>query len=464
MSVPSYLAGFDSASTMVMATGKVLHGESFPALGNPPFLRPLARATRWLPPRVRGKLFLGFGALETISSRRLGGLDLEEASEWVASSYPQGRYPQVAVGSSSGALVYLNAALGMPWLPQTLLVPVRQRVHPDDPVGALEKGRGPGRTFVEKHPDIQLHHMHDAAQDRQMVRALTYFRYKRRTLGEGYERFLDERLAPGGTILLSECTASWSTTTVGERHVFQHGALGGATEDEFHRGGPRVEEYLAAQDSPVRSWPEPEPDTRSPEAEWGFAPALRDDVLRYAAERGVRVRRLVFDHPDALSPLVADLYRWWYARRNIPANRLFVGSFAISSPWWALRTGSVPYWMFFNEENSMRRLVDYLDAREPFDDVLLTLFQNGVETIGQPSGEAWQQVLDRARRTGRYAGTDLEDFPFDFAQFGSYDRELARFPARYPVPAPLSMPELEEFLAQAGDYEGVRWEDVAVTR
>jgi hypothetical protein len=462
MGVPSYLAGFDSASTMVMATGKALHGEPFEALGNPPALKPLARATRWLPRAVRGKAFVGFGALETLSPRKVGGIDLEEASQWVADSYPSRDYGQVSVGSSSGALVYLNAALGTPWLPQTFLVPVRQRVDPDDPVEALEEGLAPGRTFVDEHPEIQLHHMHDAVQDRQMVRVLTYFRYKRRVLGPTYEQFLRDRLVPGGTILLSECHATWRTTSVGERHVFQHGALGGATEEEFHHGGPRVAEYLEQHGSDRRSWPEPVPDTVSPEAEWGFAPALREDVARFAAEQGFRVRRLVFDHPDALSPLVADLYRWWYARRNIPARRLFVGSFAISAPWWVQRTGSVPYWMFFNEENSLDRLTRYLDQSEPFDDIVLSLFQNGVETVGQPPAEAWREVMDRARRSGRYAGTDLDDFPFDFGQYGQYDRALQELPARYPVPAPLGLGELEEFLSQARDYDGVSWEPLDV--
>ncbi len=322
---------------------------------------------------------------------------------------------------------------------------------------ALEKGREPGRVFVEAHPDVQLHHMHDAAQDRQMVRVLTYFRYKRRTLGPGYERFLRERLAPGGTILLSECRASWSTTTVGSRHVYQHGALGGATEEEFHSGGPRVAEYLERHGSPVRRWDEPPRDGRSPEAEWGFAPALADDVERFAAEHGYRVRRLVFDLPDSLSPLVADLYRWWYDRRAVPLRRVFVSSFAITEPWWSMRTGSVPFCMFFNEENSLRRLTDYLDSREPVDDLVLSLFQNGVETIGQPPGEKWQRVLDRAARQGVYSGTHLDKFPYDFGQFASYEEALRDLPARFPVPAPLTWPDLQAFLTGAGEYDGVSW-------
>ena len=43
-------------------------------------------------------------------------------------------------------------------------------------------------------------------------------------------------------------------------------------------------------------------------------------MLRFARERGYRVRRIVFDEPEALSPLVADLYRWWYRSAGCPAT------------------------------------------------------------------------------------------------------------------------------------------------
>jgi hypothetical protein len=230
MSPPSFVAGFDSASAMVLATAAYLRGEPFPALGNPPALKPVVKAARLLPRAVREKAFIASGAAETVGPRRLHRLDFDdEVAGWLDDEYPEGSHPVVAVGSSSGALVHLYAALGI-WLPQTLLVPVRQRVHPDDPTAAMEKGIEPGRRMMDALPDLQLHHMHDANQDRLMVRALTYFRVKRRRLGPGYERFLRERLAPGGTILVVDCRRTWHTTRVGDRHVFQHGALGGATE------------------------------------------------------------------------------------------------------------------------------------------------------------------------------------------------------------------------------------------
>jgi N-acyl-D-amino-acid deacylase len=87
--------------------------------------------------------------------------------------------------------------------------------------------------------------MHDPVQDRLMVRRMSYFRLKKLSLGETYRTFLDQCLEPGGTIVLVDCRLSWPVTDCGGRHLFQFGALGGATAEESYRGGPRLAEYLA---------------------------------------------------------------------------------------------------------------------------------------------------------------------------------------------------------------------------
>jgi hypothetical protein len=457
---PGFVAGFDSASAMTRATAAFLRGEDFPAMGNPPPLQPLAARANVLPRPLREKLFIAGGALETIDPDELRDVDLDEVGAWAASIYPDGPFPVVALGSSNGAGVHLHAALGAPFLPQTVFLPVDQDVHPDDPTKAMELGVEPGRTLLAANPDWQLHHMHDANQDRLMVRALTYFRVKRRRLGPHERTFLSQRIQPGGTILLMECTRTWRTTRVGDRHVFQHGAVGGATETEFHEGSERVADYLERYDSPVRQWDGPEPDEVSPEAEWGFEPALREDVLAFAAEHGLRVRRLIYDDPSTLAPFVADLYRWWYARRGLPTDRLLISSFIALDPYWTLRTGSVPFWMRFNMQPSLEAARRYLDARDPFAYIHLVLFQHGVEAVGIPDGEQWRHtILDRATTEGATLGADLAEFPLDFASYGRFHRELKALPPRYPLPPPLTMADLELFLAQASDDLEVRVED-----
>lgn len=447
----SPIANFDSAAGMVRAIGRFLDGKDFRGLGSlPPGLEPAARVLNALPLTVRERIYTWSGWLEALAPRHLGHVRAEDISRWVVQQYPHRRYPGVVIGSASGALVHLCTALGIPWLPQTVLIPVaRSGIHPDDPKAELEWGRKPGRALLEANPELQLHQMHDPNQDRLMVQRMSYFRVKRLRLGEVYEQFLRERLAPGAPVFLSECTLKWATTEVGDRHIFQHGALGGATPAEFHQGSPRVEEYLRRYNSPLRRWNPPETDADRPEAEWGFEEALRQDVERVADQRHHPIRRLVFDDPMMLSPLVADLYRWWYQERSMPTDRLLVESFILLEPWWTLRTGCVPFWMTFNMQPSAQLLEEYLDRTAPFDQINMMLFSHGVESVGLATIDRWQSILGRARKEGRFIGVDPRKFPRDFGVFHRYYTDLKRkITDRYPMPSPLTVDQLDQYLAQ----------------
>jgi hypothetical protein len=205
--------------------------------------------------------------------------------------YPDRPYPAVMIGSSNGAAVHLCAAIGIPFIPQTVLIPLRPRlVHPDHPRDDMEEALEPARILRAANPDVQLHHMHDAVQDRLMIRRMTYFRVKRLRLGQTLEHFLRGRVTAGGTIYVIDCGLRWPTTRLGERHFFQHGALGGATPDDYYGESDRVAEYLERCGSNRRSWDAPNPDGERPEAEWGFEPVLRADIERVARECEFKVR------------------------------------------------------------------------------------------------------------------------------------------------------------------------------
>lgn len=457
---PRYIANFDSASAMLRGLARYLHGKDFPGLGiAPSALEPLGKLINRLPQAIREQIYIWSGWSDAISSRRLSGVDAEAVTAWMIGCYPRRRYPAVAIGSSSGALVHLCAALGIPWLPQTFLIPVaRHGVHPDEPKDDLCWGYEPGWRLINANPQLQLHHMNDANQDRLMIRRMTYFRVKRLWLGEVYEQFLNDVLAPGGTIFLSECNLKWPTVKVRDRHYFQHGALGGATPQEFLGGSQRVEEYLWRYGSHRRRWDSPRPDAERPEAEWGFEPALRDDVERFAQKKGHRVVRIAFDEPEHLSPLVADLYRRWYRQRRIVANRLLVESFLLSEPYWCLRTGACPFWLTFNKQPSADTLEEYLEFAEPFDEIYMMLFSHGVDSVGLVPIERWRSILQRARRRGEFVGVDERSYPRDFATFVRYHTDLkGKIPARYPLPGYLTLHQLEEFLEDEAHHYKVEW-------
>src|SRR3546814_2424576 len=109
-----------------------------------------------------------------------------------------------------------------------------------------------------------------------------------------------------------------------------------------------------------------------------------------------------------MSPLVADFYRWWYRERGIEPDRLLIESFILMEPWWALRTGSVPFWMTFNTANDLAAVESFLGDREAFEFIHLMLFPNGTEGIGQPAMDGWRALLARARREGFFAGRSEE--------------------------------------------------------
>lgn len=460
---PRFIAKFDSSAAMLQAIAHFLHGRDFPALGQRPTFayKLLARSLNLLPERPREFVYSTFGALEGVVAHKLSDVREEVLAEWMVDLYPKRTYPAVMMGSSSGAAVHLCAALGIPWFAQTFLIPVRRtEIHPDEMRAACDWGAAHADGLLKANPDLQLHHMHDPNQDRLMIRCMSYFRVKRRRLGPAMETFLAQHLAPGGTIFLLDCTRRWPAVQVGERHLFQPGATGGIAAEEYMEGSPRVAEFLERYDSHRRAWDPPAPDGEYPEAEWGFEPALGDDVARFAAERGFRVRRLAFEEPDDLSPLTADLYRWWYRRRGLPDTRLLVESFILMDPWWTLRTGSVPFWMKFNVSDSADALEHYLDAAGPFDEIHMMLFSHGTESAGLAPIDRWQALLRRARRQGRLVGVDAEKYPKDFGSFARYHTEVQRIPDRVPMPEPLSLEALDAFFAEVGDRYTVDCSDV----
>jgi hypothetical protein len=390
----SYVADFDSTAGLVRALSRYLRGKDSPALGMMPrtmqtAVKPIVGLGNRLPESLKESIYAVSGWVEAVQPEKLHKLRSEKVAEWFVKQYPHRSYPAVMVGSSNGAAMHIAAALGIPWLPQTFLVPVRRGgVEPDDGTGDLEAAREPARYALDANPDLELHHMHDPNQDRLMIHYMTYFRFKWLRLPEAYRRFISERLEPGGTIITVECELRWPTKQVAERHIFQPGALGGAEPEEFLHGGERVEQYMRRYGLDRKEWEYPEPDGERPEAEWGFAPEMREGIDALANEIGCDRRRMIFENPEDVSPLAADLYRRWYAERQMRSNRLLVESFLMVEPWWTLRTGSVPFWCVFGVEHSADALEQYLDSVDPYDEIYVLLFSHGTGVSAWPASTA----------------------------------------------------------------------------
>lgn len=218
--------------------------------------------------KVAHNIYVYGSAKEAKDPGKLGRVDSNEFSGWVSQLYPKQKYPAMLVGSSNGAVIHLGAALGIPWLPQTFLIPVKtsQGLGVDEPIKRMEWAHGSAKKLLESNPLLQLHHMMDTNQGRPMLKKTSYFRVKQLRLTKEY-------------------------------------------------------------------WDCPKPTDKMPESEWGFEPALQEDIVDLTRRHGFRAKRIAFDEPEDPSPLVAELYRLWNRERGISHNQLLIGTFFLIDPY-----------------------------------------------------------------------------------------------------------------------------------
>jgi hypothetical protein len=457
MSAPPFVADFDSSTGLVRALAAGLAREPYLRLGQSPLAGAAVRASRILPEPARAAVFAHAGAIEAIKPKALPKVQPEQFCRWVTDQYPRRQVDAVAIGSSNGAVAHLCAAMGVPWLPQTFLVPVRRRADPDDCVSDASLASAESRALLEAQPALTIHQMHDPNQDRLMVHHLAYFRMKIRALTAAYRRYLRHTLAPGGTILIVDGEISWPATRRGPRHAYQLGAVGGLAPEEYVAGSERVRQFLAADNADIREWHFPPVDDWAPEAEWGYDEELTPDIHAFAARHGYRVARLRFDTPDAAGPVVADVYRDWYATTGPPTTRLLVETFICAEPGWAIATRTVPLWLTFGTQPALDVFASYLSDRDEFDDIVITLFPHGVRSAGYAPANRWLEVARDHGVDATLAGVDAAKWPVDFAGLARYADELHDKVAPGPYPRPLSLPDAAAGVERHGPRHGVRW-------
>ena len=320
------VASFDSASALHAATVAALEGQPFPHLGSSSLAGRAVRAAGRLPWAMLRGIYSRIGASEGINPRQLGDVDLSAVAGAFAERYPKRRYPAVLLGSSNGALTHLAAAMQVPWLPDTVLVPVAYGGDPDRPDQAMDFGRSVAPRLLERNPDVVLHHMHDQLQDVLMAQRISYFRVKWSRLPKAYAAFVTERLAPDGTVVVVRDHSSWPVTR---------------TRATACLSGRRSGWYPSRRVSgtSARSVPNEE----AAEAEWGLDPSFREDAQDWCAQRGYRYTEIDYDGPQAPAAAVATVMRDWYRARGESTSRLVLPCFILGDPWQTICAAAVPF-------------------------------------------------------------------------------------------------------------------------
>jgi hypothetical protein len=325
-----YIADFDSTSSVILSLANFLHGRGFNSGGivpnTPKFVAELINS---IPEDTRKGIYKWSGWYDAVSPEELKDFREDKLSELLTGQYPKKKYPGVMIGSSNGAGAYLCAALGIPFLPQTFLLPVRRIIQPDNLVEDMEWGKEYARILLENNPGLQIHQMHDPVQDRLMVERMAYFRIKKLNLGGWYKNFIRSFVENGSTLFTIECNLTWPVTKISDRYYFQAGGLGALSPGELSESKPEIEKFLKQEGSSLDKWNVPDITANKPEAEWGFVDDLLTDIEYIVKEKEMNICQIVFEKPDDLSAMAADLYRWWYTRLCMDPNRLIAECFAL---------------------------------------------------------------------------------------------------------------------------------------
>lgn len=453
---PKGIARFDSAATMLLALANALHDRPFASPGQSPMLDRLLPSLDRLPTRLREWGYAVSGLAEGISHKQASELDVEGIAEWMVSTYPQRDYPAAFVGATNGAMVHLAAAMGTPWLPQTFLCPVRvQQSDPDDAQSEFENGKAVAAALLATWPKLAVHHMQDPSQDRLLLEKMHYFRLKLRDMPLAFNEFLLGGLPAGSILFINHCTRQWPVTRTSDRSFFQFGAPGGATEKEYLQGGPRVAEYLARAGVDRARWEPPAITDHVPEAEWGLDGYLISPLKKLAEAQRWRLMEIRYDHPEALSFVVAEIYRDWYLAAGILPARLTVDSFLLMDPWCSMQQHAIPFWLMFPSVPSADALQRFLEKQPPFNHIDMMLYSHGTDSIGLADVDRWKQLLAFAREEGALVGVDETRFPHDFATFSRFDSALRERAPLLPAPPPLSIDKAIAGIQRYGARHGV---------
>lgn len=260
------------------------------------------RRRRWLARRTKARR----GAL---SLQDLANLDVEDIAGWFTAHYPcrlRRAYPGVVVGSINSAMVDVCMATGMPWLPQTIMLPLRWEPGCWSSLpAAAALGIQAAAAFHGRNPEVALHQSYDEWPGPAAGSGAPRMRAKLRRLPGAYEHFLDSSVAADGIVILLQDESVWPTTRLSDRHVLHLGS----------RHNP-----LAAQPTDTVI-----PDGLSPDAEVGFDPDLGAEVARWCAARGRLLYRVRIRDALVVGPALAEVARHRGQGRVRPAPAASTG-------------------------------------------------------------------------------------------------------------------------------------------
>lgn len=368
---------------------------------------------------------------------------------------PDRQFEAIVLGAPSGATAYLCACLGVPFLSHTFLARLRQPADPDNIFEYHTAGEKLASPLLANNADLHVISHYDPIHERQALSRGHQLRLKLLDLPPAYRDFIQQRLAPGGILLILNCIQEWPQYRVAERHSLQVGGLGGLRHQDYESGRVRLKAWLESLGSQHESgWRLPLPIHPAPESEWGVLPAFVDSIHAYGNESGVRVRAITLEQIQDLSTLAFFAWQWLYEITELQPTGILLSGYTQIDPSAPLACPLLPLWLPTGGTDSR----DFLLAMRPdLPDVLPLLFQPWSTTppaLDTPDSAAWNQTL--RGHIGRWLGIPQEDYPGAALTSVTAAAALRRWTEHFAAPLPrhLKMAEFWRLFGETDELAG----------
>jgi len=416
--------GFDSGTRVVREVAEALSGngnsilECYP-LGSRLFLGLLS-----LLPESAKIAAIEWGMRLSVGNfpKRLEGFGVNSLSGWCVGQYPttDRSYEAIVIGSPNGGIAHLAALLHAPFLTTSFGLTFR---HPPMEADALESYHRTGKALAEtllsqrEGESFEVISHYDAVHDRSLVKFVNFLRIKLLALPESYQEFILSNLSPGGKLVLVNCSYSWPQYRIAERSFLQVGGLGGISPEAY-----------------LERWPLDLPIETRRESEWGCPEAFAEAVMDFAAEHGLEVLELQFDHPQSYSLLAYNAY---LASVDSRQDEILFDCFNHQNPRTNIETGFPGLWLPFNTEDGLAFAREFLQGKT-FDRIYFTLLPSFAGSPDTAELNDWIELLSQHGEL-ELLGINPRAFPADPLAPFRFASDMKDLRQRYKVSTSLKL-------------------------
>lgn len=426
-----YIEKSDSSAAQSRALAHALRGEHFDIYNLGPAARSIARLLPLAPDSALGAAARMAPGRIGIPKRAAARITTQGMAAWAAGLQPKRKYKTILLGAPSGGVSHIGSILDAPFLTTHFLYCFRDTRGIDDVDATLATAKTLARRMARRNPDIHLVAHCDPIHDRPVLIFINHIRAKLLSVPRAYERFIADRLEPGGTVALINCTYPWLQYRVGPRISYQIGGLGGVPDTEYIDGSARIDDYLEKHGSRRRGgWSlrgERCGLEKMPESEWGAMPGFNESVRELARRRGWRVIELTADHPDKFGELAFELHLEASRRDGVEPAYVFADCFNQLDPAANLKSRLLPLWLPYYCDISYAYAERMLE-KAPADALsLLTLHPSLAEPFDMMPLSDWIELFTRRGAPPRLLGVDPDRFPHDISYVYDFGRQVRAF-------------------------------------